>query len=413
MGRGIGAQIGLARRVSPNKAARLLGLAHAVAEMPHTRAVWEAGEITEWRASLLARETGCLSREDRTAVDAELAALPGGLPALGDQACEREARRVAYRLDPYAVTRRAAKAVTERTVSVRPAPDTMTYVTGPLPVREGVGVYAALSTHADTLRTHGDERTRGQIMADTLVERITGQATANAVPTEVQVIINDDALFGGGDSPAHVPGYGPVPAPVVRAWLREDTEEAATAGSNTEPAGSAEPHTSQPQAAAPEKRQAPEAEEPQTTGAEEAAAKVWIRRLFTGPTASGSTQLVGMDSRRRLFPAGLRRFVIARDQVCRTPWCDAPIREVDHPQRWADGGNTTQLNSQGLCTACNQTKQAPGWNATPTTSRTGHQVDTTTPTGHTYRSLAPPPPGTKPPPWSVLEIKLHELLLAA
>lgn len=37
-----------------------------------------------------------------------------------------------------------------------------------------------------------------------------------------------------------------------------------------------------------------------------------------------------MDSRARLFPAGLRRFIRARDDTCRTPYCDAPIRHLDH-----------------------------------------------------------------------------------
>jgi hypothetical protein len=37
-----------------------------------------------------------------------------------------------------------------------------------------------------------------------------------------------------------------------------------------------------------------------------------------------------MDSRARLFPAGLRRFILARDDACRTPYCDAPSRHHDH-----------------------------------------------------------------------------------
>ena len=67
-----------------------------------------------------------------------------------------------------------------------------------------------------------------------------------------------------------------------------------------------------------------------------------------------------MDSRRRLFPAGAQRFLIARDQLCRTPWCDAPIRHIDHIEPHARGGATTIDNGQGLCAACNLSKQAPG-----------------------------------------------------
>ena len=84
-------------------------------------------------------------------VDAELAALPGGLAGLGDRGTETAARRIAYRLDPTAFTARSARAAAERRVSLRPAPDTMTFLTGLLPVAQGVAVHAALARDADTL----------------------------------------------------------------------------------------------------------------------------------------------------------------------------------------------------------------------------------------------------------------------
>ena len=53
------------------------------------------------------------------------------------------AKEIACRLDVQAVVDRAAKAESDCTVTIRPAPDTMTYVTALLPVAKGVGVYAA------------------------------------------------------------------------------------------------------------------------------------------------------------------------------------------------------------------------------------------------------------------------------
>ena len=87
-------------------------------------------------------------------------------------------------------------------------------------------------------------------------------------------------------------------------------------------------------------------------------AKVWVRRLFTHPSTG---TLVAMDSARRLFPAALRRFVIARDGTCRTPWCDAPVAHAYHVQPHADGGPTSAANGQGLCVRCNLVKEEPGW----------------------------------------------------
>ena len=110
-------------------------------------------------------------------------------------------------------------------------------------------------------------------------------------------------------------------------------------------------------------------------------------------TCSSAVNRPALDSRARLFPDGLRRFLTARDDTCRTPYCDAPIRHFDHIIPWRDGGLTTRSNGAGLCEACNHTKEAPGWSSRP---RPGprHTLYVTTPTGHTYQSTSPPLPGT-------------------
>jgi hypothetical protein len=82
-----------------------------------------------------------------------------------------------------------------------------------------------------------------------------------------------------------------------------------------------------------------------------------------------------------------------RDQgICRTPWCDAPARHVDHVTDWHAGGPTDHTNTQGLCETCNHTTQAPGWRQRTLTGAERHTVETQTPTGHRYRSRAPAPP---------------------
>ena len=145
-GRGLAAEIALARRDSPNRGGRHLGFARAlVHEMPHTLRALACGVLSEWRATLIVRESACLSIADRATLDAELCGNVKNLDGLGDKRITAAAKTIAYRLDPQAVVDRAAKAVTERTVTIRPAPDTMTYVTALLPVAQGVGVYAAFN----------------------------------------------------------------------------------------------------------------------------------------------------------------------------------------------------------------------------------------------------------------------------
>ncbi|CAH0264639.1 hypothetical protein SRABI83_03476 [Arthrobacter sp. Bi83] len=359
LGAGIGAQIALARRESPAKGNRLLGLAKAlVIEMPHTLAALEAGQLNEWRATLLVRETACLSSADRCGVDEELAPDAGTLAGVGDRALVAAARTAAYRRDPRSVTQRAAHAATERHVSLRPAPDTMCYLTALLPVSAGVAVHAALSRHADSLRSGGDERSRGQIMADALVERIT-VTPGGITGIEIQLIMTDRTLFQGDSEPARLPGYGVVPA----GWARDAVKEAAAMEGVFSASNDVE---------------------------------AWLRRLYAAP---GARELVAMDSRARLFPAGLRRFIEARDHTCRAPYCDAPVRHYDHIVPWHRGGPTTHGNGAGLCEACNHTKEAPGWTVKPLGSRDAgrfrHTLEIRTPTDHSYRSTAPPLPGTQ------------------
>lgn len=137
-GRGLASEVALARHDCPNKGGRHLGFARAlVHEMPHTLAALECGALSEWRATLIVRESACLSVEDRRMLDAELCTDVAALEGLGDKRIEAEAKKIAYRLDPQAVVDRAARAASERTVTCRPAPDTMTYVTALLPVAQG------------------------------------------------------------------------------------------------------------------------------------------------------------------------------------------------------------------------------------------------------------------------------------
>jgi hypothetical protein len=343
-GRGVAAQVALARRESPHRGQRHLGLAKVLRdELPHTRAAFRAGRITEWKATLIARETACLSREHRQVVDAELAGDPDRLEAMGDGELDAEAKKLAYALDANAFVERRARAEADRRVTLRPAPDVMSQLSALLPVKDGVAVYAALKKAADTAIAAGDDRSRGQIMADTLVERVTtgagdGTGKDKGVGVMINLVISDRALFGATDEPGWVEGYGPVPVDLARELANAD--------------------------------------------------KVWLRRLYTAPT---SGELVALDAKSRRFPAGLARLIRLRDRRCRTPWCDAPIRHTDHAQPADEGGETSATNGQGLCEACNHAKQATGWHAMPRPGpRSRHTVETVTPTGHSYPSTAPP-----------------------
>ncbi len=64
-----------------------------------------------------------------------------------------------------------------------------------------------------------------------------------------------------------------------------------------------------------------------------------------------------MDSKARRFEGRLADYLRLRDQKCRTTYCDAPVRHLDHAEDHADGGETSAANGQGLCEYCNYAKQ--------------------------------------------------------
>ncbi|MDQ2624803.1 MAG: 13E12 repeat family protein, partial [Actinomycetota bacterium] len=211
------AQIALARRESPHRAGVLVGAAEAlVAEMPCTLAALRSGALNEYRTILLVRETACLDLESRTMVDRELCGDPKGLVGLGTKRLVAEAKTAAYRLDPASIVRRAERDAAERCVTLRPAPGAMTYLTALVPLAQGVAMLAQLRLAAQSARARGDERSQGQVMADTLVERVTGQAKADAVPVAVNLIMSDATLLASGQEAARLDGGHPMPAQLAR-----------------------------------------------------------------------------------------------------------------------------------------------------------------------------------------------------
>ncbi|MGA7203991.1 MAG: DUF222 domain-containing protein [Specibacter sp.] len=402
LGRGVAEQIALARHESPHRGRQLCELAQVlVREMPHTMNAFITGNLSEYRASIMARETACLNPQNRAAVDALICADAEKAALMGNRQLAAAARKAACALDAAAMAKRYAKAESERYVSLRPAADGMTLLTALIPLKQGVRIQHILTHVADTAKAGGDRRGKGQIMADALMHRLIqhtpcdegagdhrGTPAANECPNEsrtptvgsqaprlaalctsvnepdiaLELIMTDRALFEGADDPAILVGHEPIPAPTARAMIHRSPADGPTGGDADGTRNGFSP-------------------------------RVWLKRLFTHPETN---MLVAMESRGRLFPEGMKEFLRLRDQSCTTPYCGAPIREYDHIKSWAAGGQTTIANGQGLCTACNLAKEAPGWTTThPPNGPDGPRTSITTPTGHSYVSAVPPLPGPR------------------
>ena len=345
--RSVGGQVALARRESPSRGSRHLGLARAlVDEMPHTYGALRRGEISEWHATIVAQETACTTREIRGIVDEQLA---DDLHRVSDRRTHAMAAGLTAQLDAASVVARRSRAVASRRVSVRPAPDGMAILTAVLPCADAIAAHLALQHQVDKDSTDHPGRadcSRGQRMADLLVARLTGREPAGPCDVHLNLLMDTETLFYGGTAPARLEGYGPIPADLARQLVG---------------AGS---------------------------GSDRDVARVTLRRLFTSP---GEGDLVRMETTARAFTGLLRELVTVRDEVCRTPYCDAPIRHIDHIEPHAAGGPTSYDNAQGLCEDCNYRKEHPDWRAARAPGDGyRHGVHTITPTGHVYRSEPPP-----------------------
>jgi hypothetical protein len=340
--------------VSPTRGQQDVALAMVLrVELPHTRAAYRAGRIDAYKATLIARETACLSAEQRAQVDEDLCADPEAIETLSPRRLIGRLAQAAAELDPAAVVKRRSRAEADRHVTLRPAPDVMTWLGALLPVKDGVAVHATLHREACRAKAAGDPRSIGQLMADVLVQRVVHPGLANTatatgadsdrptstVPVMINLVVRDEVLLGDRDGTGWVEGHGPVPGDLIRGWIADNHE----AGVDT-----------------------------------------FLRRIYEQP-ATGA--LVAMDSKAEFFQGGLAEFIRLRDRLCRTPGCGALIRHTDHVVARARGGPTNADNGQGLCELCNYAKEADGWSAR-TVPGPRHTVEITTPTGHVYTSVA-------------------------
>jgi hypothetical protein len=348
-GGGVGRAVALARCASPHAGGRFVGFADALTrEMPQTHAALRAGRIEEWTATGIVRETAFLTAEDRSAVDATLG-REFRRPGTSGKRLVDAARALAGELDPAAAVARRKKNEKDRHLSLRPADTGMVWLGALVPTAQGIAAH----THLDhTARAHvndpdkplvegaPDDRTHQQVMADLFLDRLTGRDVVTDTPDiTLNVVMTEEAMFRGGEHSASILGHGPIPARHARDLVLDAAEKA----------------------------------------------QVFVRRLYT---SLDGEKLRAVDSHQRLFPPTLATFLKLRDQRCATPFCDAPIRHIDHITPHSRGGATSLDNGQGLCARCNHVKDLHGF-------RTDHDpvtgvTTTTSPTGHRYPRTPPP-----------------------
>ncbi len=342
-GRGAAHEIGLARRVSPASSAFSLASARRLVQhMPGTIDSLWTGDLTERQASTVASSLDGADPSTCARIDQMIADHPETLQGKGQKELRSDLETMIQRLKPETSRERAERAARSRHVTMTPLADGMARVTAILRGVDAVGMMQALRTRAESLRAAGAKESVPALEADLLVDAVrtgvagdrSGTAGRRPSPTpglDVGIVITDTALLGRGDDTecARLEGYGAIPAHVVTDTLR----------------GSPPGHLRHQEAEHPDRD-----------------VTAFYRRLYASPR---SGELIGMESRARRFPAGLARMIRWRDVTCRTPWCNAMIRQIDHAVPYSRGGPTTYANGQGLCVRCNLLKELGRWELTP------------------------------------------------
>ena len=157
----------------------------------------------------------------RARVEREVLAWIAGRSVTTPSQFGAKVRRTVLRHDAGAAAQRLVKALRERGVSTSAdRREGMASVTALLTVPEAAALTDALGRYADALDDPADARTRGQKMADILLDLVLrpGDHEHGPVRAQFTVVAGVPTLLGG-DQPGEIGGE-PVPAEMVRAMAR-------------------------------------------------------------------------------------------------------------------------------------------------------------------------------------------------
>jgi hypothetical protein len=253
----------------------------------------------------------------REMVDTMLTAQLPDLQNCGTREISDHVARMLHALDPEGAAERHRRAMNDRHVTITREDHGMASVRALIPAIDATRIRKGLSVAAEGARAAGDRRGHQQIMADMFADALVGRGDGiDPTTLDIGIIITDRSLL----APAHadaatIEGFGPVPYDHVREAMLRALD----------------------------------------SGGEDTDLALTIRNLYADLDVG---QLVGVEARPRAFPASLRRFLTLAHQTCRAPFCNAPIRQMDHIVPWSQGGATSLDNGNGTCGGDNQKEES-------------------------------------------------------
>ncbi|MGY1840367.1 MULTISPECIES: DUF222 domain-containing protein [unclassified Modestobacter] len=197
---------------------RSLTLVH---RLPRTLAALESGALHSGHLwPMLDKVAPIEDDEVRAEVEVALLAWAAGRVTTPAQ-LGAKARREVLRRDARAAARQLTRALARRGVHLRPGrTDGTAEVVALLTAPEAQVLLRALGAYADALDEPGDQRTRGQKMADCLLDLVLRPGERELPPVQLMLhLVAPVATVLGGDAPGEVDGQV-VPAEMVRALVQ-------------------------------------------------------------------------------------------------------------------------------------------------------------------------------------------------
>ncbi len=217
-----GQELALALEISGQAAETLLERSLTlVHRLPRTLEALESGALHAGHLFPMLERVGPIADDGKRAeVEATLLDWMTGRVTTPAQLADK-ARRLGLLVDARDSARRLAEAVRRRGVHVRPdRDDGMAQAVALLSVPEAAALVDALGRYADALDEPGDQRTRGQKMADCLLDLVLRPGETDLAPVQAHLtVVAAVSTLLGGDQPGEIAGQV-VPAELVRALAR-------------------------------------------------------------------------------------------------------------------------------------------------------------------------------------------------
>lgn len=338
--------VATALRLSANTAQSRIDVARVISNhLPATCKALANGDISPSHATLIARESSEAIKRGISTED--LIRIEGKALAHAEFHTPAQVGRKLRTLFAQATSDSFEEAVSiardARSVRMYPESDGMATVIALLPIEDAQTVLLAINSLIASKEdnTQKDSRKIEMKRADALAEicgdvlaRIATDYQPHRRPVSINITMDLPTALGLAENPAHLTGYGPIPANVAR-HLASDAK--------------------------------------------------W-RKFVTDP---GTGNLINFGRESYTPPQQLVDFLTARDRICRFPGCSQPahVSDIDHAIAWEDGGETSASNLGLLCRRHHRMKTHDGWKLK---SNSDGSCEWTSPAGKEFKVPARP-----------------------